>query len=51
MVPAWPTMTTATLALLLAVSAVEPVAELSGLPESMLPEAIEARGGRTGQGA
>src|SRR5215831_9412346 len=30
---------------------VEPVAELTGLPESVLPEAIEARGGRTGQGA
>lgn len=30
---------------------VEPVAELVGLPESTLPEAIEARGGRTGQGA
>lgn len=30
---------------------VEPVAELIGLPESVLPEAIEARGGRTGQGA
>jgi len=30
---------------------VEPVAELAGLPESVLPEAIEARGGRTGQGA
>jgi hypothetical protein len=30
---------------------VEPVAELAGLPESALPEAIEARGGRTGQGA
>jgi hypothetical protein len=30
---------------------VEPVAELVGLPESVLPEAIEARGGRTGQGA
>jgi hypothetical protein len=29
---------------------VEPVAELVGLPESTLPEAIEARGGRTGQG-
>ena len=31
--------------------AVEPVAELIGLPESVLPEAIEARGGRTGRGA
>jgi hypothetical protein len=30
---------------------VQPVAELVGLPESVLPEAIEARGGRTGQGA
>ena len=30
---------------------VEPIAELAGLPESVLPEAIEARGGRTGQGA
>jgi len=30
---------------------VEPVAELVGLPESVLPEAIETRGGRTGQGA
>ena len=30
---------------------VEPVAELIGLPDSVLPEAIEARGGRTGQGA
>jgi hypothetical protein len=30
---------------------VEPVAELTGLPESALPEAIESRGGRTGQGA
>ena len=30
---------------------VEPVAELTGLPESVLPEAIEARGGRTGRGA
>jgi hypothetical protein len=30
---------------------VEPVAELAGLPESVLPGAIEARGGRTGQGA
>jgi len=30
---------------------VEPVAELAGLPESVLPEAIEARGGRTGRGA
>jgi hypothetical protein len=30
---------------------VEPVAELIGLPESALPEAIEARGGRTGRGA
>jgi hypothetical protein len=30
---------------------VEPVAELVGLPESVLPDAIEARGGRTGQGA
>jgi hypothetical protein len=30
---------------------VEPVAELVGLPESVLPEAIEARRGRTGQGA
>lgn len=29
---------------------VEPVAELTGLPESALPEAIEARGGRTGRG-
>jgi hypothetical protein len=29
---------------------VEPVAELVGLPESVLPQAIEARGGRTGQG-
>ncbi len=29
---------------------VEPVAELAGLPESVLPAAIEARGGRTGQG-
>jgi hypothetical protein len=30
---------------------VEPVAELTGLPESVLPAAIEARRGRTGQGA
>jgi hypothetical protein len=30
---------------------VEPVAELAGLPESVLPGAIEARGGRTGRGA
>jgi hypothetical protein len=30
---------------------VEPVAELVGLPASVLPEAIAARGGRTGQGA
>ena len=30
---------------------VEPVAELAGLPASVLPEAIEARGGRTGRGA
>ena len=30
---------------------VEPVAELAGLPASVLPGAIEARGGRTGQGA
>ena len=29
----------------------EPVAELTGLPDSVLPEAIEARGGRTGQGS
>jgi len=30
---------------------VEPIAELVGLPASVLPEAIEARRGRTGQGA
>lgn len=30
---------------------VQPIAELAGLPESVLPEAIEARGGRTGRGA
>jgi len=30
---------------------VEPIVELAGLPESALPEAIEARGGRTRQGA
>jgi hypothetical protein len=30
---------------------VEPVAELTGLPESALPEEIESRGGRTGRGA
>ncbi len=30
---------------------VEPIAQLTGLPESALPEAIEARAGRTGQGA
>ena len=30
---------------------VETIAELTGLPESVLPEAIVARGDRTGQGA